>query len=64
MTAEAWARAIAQGTYGRIAARVDLMMRLSARPCRDGECDDGGRCRRHDQDFAVAARYLRLRGLA
>ena len=61
--------------YATIAAQVDVVERISDRPCAArgdsgddidgepprGECDEGRACWRHSRQYATAVRYVRLR---
>lgn len=50
-----------RGRYGEIAAKVDLCMAHTDRPCVGGECDDDARCERHRRTGAVVERVTRMR---
>ena len=49
------------GREARIARLVHTSMRLEARPCVGGECDEYERCPRHDRIPEVADRLERLK---
>lgn len=50
-----------RGMYGEIAAKVDLCMAHTDRPCLGGECDDEHACERHQRTGRVVERLTRMR---
>lgn len=61
MTTEAERYFYDRGRYGEIAAKVDICMSHTDRPCVGGECDDEARCDRHRRTGAVVGRLTRMR---